>query len=81
MDAFMTRTLPNLTAKLVNNLEPQGIDPKTHITPNHYGGAKKSKDREQWEKAMDEELTNCRYGHVRNRRANQTIRQGEVPIL
>ena len=60
MDAFITRSLPDLTANLVNNLEPQGMSTETHITPNHYGGAKKSKDREQWEKAMDEELTNCR---------------------
>ena len=60
MEAFITRAPSDLSAVLTDqNLEPDGLNPKTHITPNHYGGAKKSKDKEQWEKAMDEELTNC----------------------
>ena len=60
MEAFITRAPSDLSTVLTDqNLEPDGLDPKTHITPNHYGGAKKSKDHEQWEKAMEEELTNC----------------------
>ena len=61
LEAFLTRAPADLSAHLTTEgLEPNNLDPSTHLTPNHYGGAKKSKDREHWEEAMDEELTNCR---------------------
>ena len=61
MEAFMLRSRTDLTVQLTTaGLEPNDLDPSTHITPNHYGGAKRSKDREHWEEAMAEELSNCK---------------------
>ena len=60
MEAFMLRSRTDLTVQLTEaGLEPNSLDPSTHITPNHYGGVKRSKDREHWEEAMAEELSNC----------------------
>jgi hypothetical protein len=49
--------------------------------PHAYADANYAREPTTRKSDDTKELTNCRYGHVRNRRANQNIRQGEVPIL
>ena len=59
-EAFVARAPNDMLVSLgPDGAEPANLDPKTHITPNHYKNAIKSKDREHWEEAMEEELRNC----------------------
>ena len=60
MENFMHRSPSDIVACLnAQGLEPINLDPSTHITPTHYKGVQKSKDREHWENAMQEEIDNC----------------------
>ena len=60
IENFMHRSPSDISACLTAaGMEPLDLDPSTHLTPNHYHGARKSKDREHWENAMEEEITNC----------------------
>ena len=59
--ALSTRAQVDLSANLTEGgYEPSNLDVSTHLTPKHYEGVRKSKDREHWETAMEEELANCR---------------------
>ena len=60
IENFMHRSPSDINACLTAaGMEPLDLDPSTHITPTHYHGARKSKDREHWENAMREEISNC----------------------
>ena len=59
--ALSTRAQVDLSANPTEGgYEPLNLDVSTHLTPKHYEGVRKSKDREHWETAMEEELANCR---------------------
>lgn len=60
LEAFLTRAPCDLSAHLTKDgFEPNGLNAATHLTPSHYHHVRKSKDREHWETAMQEELDNC----------------------
>ena len=60
IENFMHRSPSDINACLTAaGMEPLDLDPSTHITPTQYHGARKSKDKEHWENAMEEEISNC----------------------
>ena len=58
-EVFQSRAAVDLSANLDSRgMEPPYLDASTHITPTNYRGVTRSKDREQWERAMQEEIDN-----------------------